>query len=292
MKVESPFPRTILLAIMLTGIWYSLRSALMESNQHRKSVLTEFSSKDSLAPLPASDHRFIIISHRGDHVVAPENSLQALDSALAHGVDYVEIDLRTSQDSVLYIMHDESVNRTTTGKGLLRRMSAFDLDTCHLRNSRETIPRLSKYLEKCGRRTNIYLDFKDADVRQTLKMLDEYRMRNHILVYINSYTQYAEWRKWSPETPVILSLPGHIKDSLGMKAFLDKYPAEVLDGGHDEYEPAMVEYAESKGIRVWPDIQGSNEEKDWETAIRKGFTGLQTDHPENLARWLHDKGLR
>src|ERR1700729_4020868 len=58
------------------------------------------------APLPESKHKFIVIAHRGDHVDVPENTIAAFENGIKNDVDYVEIDLRTSKDSVLVIMHD------------------------------------------------------------------------------------------------------------------------------------------------------------------------------------------
>jgi len=60
-------------------------------------------------PLPVSKHRFIVISHRGDHTAAPENTLRAYRNAIKNKVDYVEIDLRMTKDSQLVISHDESL---------------------------------------------------------------------------------------------------------------------------------------------------------------------------------------
>src|SRR5664279_5490013 len=67
--------------------------------------------------LPESKHTFIVIAHRGDHTQVPENTIAAFNEGIKNGVDYVEMDLRTTKDSVLVIMHDASVDRITNGKG-------------------------------------------------------------------------------------------------------------------------------------------------------------------------------
>src|SRR5580658_3936942 len=71
----------------------------------------------TLAPLPAPRHAFTVVCHRGDHTHAPENTLAAFANAIKAGADYVEIDLRTTVDSQLVIMHDATVNRMTGGSG-------------------------------------------------------------------------------------------------------------------------------------------------------------------------------
>lgn len=74
-------------------------------------------------PMPKGRHAFTVVSHRGDHTHAPENTLAAYANAIEAGADYVEIDLRTTADSQLVIMHDGSVNRMTNDSGPVKDMS-------------------------------------------------------------------------------------------------------------------------------------------------------------------------
>ena len=64
---------------------------------------------------PASK-KVLVASHRGDWRNYPENSLPALRSAIDRGVDIVEIDLKMTSDSVLVLMHDARIDRTTTDR--------------------------------------------------------------------------------------------------------------------------------------------------------------------------------
>src|SRR3954465_14552087 len=78
-------------------------------------------------PLPLSKHKFIVIAHRGDHVIYPENTLEAYKEAIKNEADYVEIDLRTTKDGELVSMHDGSINRMTDGKGQLKDFTLAEL---------------------------------------------------------------------------------------------------------------------------------------------------------------------
>jgi glycerophosphoryl diester phosphodiesterase len=79
------------------------------------------------AMVPEAKHKFIVIAHRGDHVNVPENTLAAYENAIKNRVDYVEIDLRTTKDSVLVIMHDATVDRMTNGKGKISDLTYAEL---------------------------------------------------------------------------------------------------------------------------------------------------------------------
>ena len=67
---------------------------------------TQLNSQPLLAKkLPTAKNKIIVIAHRGDHTMAPENSLLSIQNAIDDGVDYVELDIRTTQDSQLVLMH-------------------------------------------------------------------------------------------------------------------------------------------------------------------------------------------
>src|SRR5689334_494624 len=72
-------------------------------------------------------NKLIIIAHRGDHTAAPENTLKAFQDAISTGVDYVEVDVRSSRDGELVVMHDATVNRMTDAKGRVEEFTLHEL---------------------------------------------------------------------------------------------------------------------------------------------------------------------
>lgn len=80
-----------------------------------------------LGTLIPGDRPFVI-AHRGAAGVAPENTIEAIEQAKATGVvQAVEIDVRLSQDKVLVLKHDRTVNRTTNGTGLVSSFTLAEL---------------------------------------------------------------------------------------------------------------------------------------------------------------------
>lgn len=69
------------------------------------------------AILDGTTENVLVVAHRGDWRYAPENSLAAIEHSIDVGVDVVEIDLQLTKDSVLVVMHDATLDRTTTGTG-------------------------------------------------------------------------------------------------------------------------------------------------------------------------------
>ena len=58
----------------------------------------------------------IVSAHRGDWRHTPENSIKGIENCIAMGVDIVEVDVHKTKDNILVLMHDETINRMTTGK--------------------------------------------------------------------------------------------------------------------------------------------------------------------------------
>ena len=59
-----------------------------------------------------------IIGHRGVKDLAPENTLDSILNAFDLGLNWVEIDVKVSKDNIPFLLHDDTLSRTTNGKGL------------------------------------------------------------------------------------------------------------------------------------------------------------------------------
>ena len=66
-------------------------------------------------------------AHRGASGYRPENTLEAFELAIRQGADGIELDVHTSVDGELIVMHDENVDRVTDGTGLIKDMTLAQL---------------------------------------------------------------------------------------------------------------------------------------------------------------------
>jgi len=109
-----------------------------------------------------------IIAHRGAGVLAPENTVAAVSAAIALGFDFVELDVQTTRDGSLVLMHDRTVDRTTSGKGYVSDLSLQEvrrLDAGAKFNQSyrgERVPTLAEILKLIKGRINVYLDWIEA----------------------------------------------------------------------------------------------------------------------------------
>jgi len=67
--------------------------------------------------LDADSKVVLVASHRAAHIIYPENSILSIKEAIRLGVDIVELDVKVTKDGVPVLMHDGTIDRTTTGSG-------------------------------------------------------------------------------------------------------------------------------------------------------------------------------
>jgi glycerophosphoryl diester phosphodiesterase len=255
-------------------------------------VLITFGQR-TLAPLPKCKNGFIVIAHRGSHLIKPENSIAAIEEAIDLGADYVEIDLRTTRDGHLVLIHNETIDHTTNGKGRIQDLNLDEVENLTL-NAKDghlyRLPSFKEALRVCKNRINIYLDFKQADVAQAYEEIKSAGMEKQVLVYINKADQYQSWRAVAPQMPLMCGLPEQIKTKEELISLLHKMPLEATD---NVSEPVLVAALTECGLSVFLDVQMADENPvKWKAAMDKGIQGVQTDHPEALIKYLQTNKLR
>jgi len=105
-----------------------------------------------------------VVGHRGGGKLAPENTLEAIDKAASMGIQMIEFDAKLSADDVVFLLHDDSVDRTSNGEGLAKRMSyaalaALDAgtwyDSAFAGAQMPTLAQVSAQCERLGMLANI-----------------------------------------------------------------------------------------------------------------------------------------
>ena len=281
--------------IILTFVFTNLVTAKMVNDNWFTVLISQGCLALQATTLPVTQHHLVIIAHRGSHSNVPENTLAAYEKAIKEGADYVEIDLRSTKDGHLVIMHDESVMKMTGKKALVKDLSYSEIKDLKIKPVREKdnttyrIPDFASALNLCKGRINIYLDFKDADVATAYRLIKEAGMQNSVVVYLNKEEQYGQWKKVAPHIPLMASLPDKMND-IQLNNFLDEVHLNVVDNAYNADELSLMH---KRKIEVWLDVQSKDEgPATWEQALKQGADGLQTDHPEKLIKYLENRGIR
>ena len=177
--------------------------------------------------LSGDTSKVLVVAHRGDWRYAPENSIAAIKHSIAIGVDVVEVDLQLTKDSVLILMHDGSLNRTTTGKGRVGEWPLDSIKTLQLKSgcgikTKETVPTLEEALLAAKGKVLINLDKADRYFDLVVPVLEKTGTAKQIIM------------KGSKPAADVLSLYGqYLDDILYMPVvYLARENAEELMEGY------------------------------------------------------------
>lgn len=129
----------------------------------------------------------LVVSHRGDWRNACENSVEAVKNASRLGVDIVEIDLGRTKDGELIVMHDDKVDRTTTGKGYVKDLTLAEIKRLQLRNGCNIktiykVPTLEEVLLEAKGKVMLNLDKAFDYFHQVYELLEKTGTTNLVIM--------------------------------------------------------------------------------------------------------------
>jgi len=257
--------------------------------------------QEGVRPLPIvrpflmKGHKFVVVAHRGDHTEAPENSLDAYERAIKDGCDFGEADLRLSQDGVIVLMHDGTVNRTTDGIGPISALTFEQIRNLKLKGAlrpEEKVPTFEELLKLCKGKMKIYMDIKSVRPKDVLPLLRKYRMEKDVIAYLYGEAQRQEWIREAPEIPIISDIRS-MKEVDKIEESWSKAKFSITDGNAMKYTVPIVQKWHELGVAVIPDIQNPLESPtQWQPLIDAGVDGFQTDHPKAMIDYLREKKIR
>lgn len=112
------------------------------------------------------------IAHRGARGYEPENTLQAFQKAIQMKADGIELDVHLSSDGHLIVIHDETIDRTTNGKGFVNNLSLQKLKDFRIENKHQ-IPILSEVLDLVNQQCFINIELKGIGTADAVVALIE-----------------------------------------------------------------------------------------------------------------------
>lgn len=267
--------------------------------------------KISLSAFP--DNKVMVVAHRGDWREAPENSVWAVKKAIEKGVDMAEIDLAMTKDSVLILMHDNTIDRTTTGKGKPSDFTLAEIKKLHLRDglgveTQMTVPTLQEILEVSDGKILLNLDKGFDFIKQVYPLVKKRNMLDQIL--FKGHESYTEFnRKYGDIKNEIHYMPiiqlGKEEDLKKISEYLKNYKVYGFEFTIGTTEKNLIDFKKLKESKVkiwvnslWPHHNAGNNDDlvldhpdlyDW--YINKGVNIIQTDRPKELIHYLKSKNL-
>ncbi|MCZ7929861.1 glycerophosphodiester phosphodiesterase family protein [Agrobacterium pusense] len=280
--------------------------AASHKTSHSCNVLA-LSSRDNPA--------ILTIAHRGFWTATAENSLASVRAAVAAGVEMIEIDTQATADGRLVVIHDETLDRTTTGKGTVSELS-FDVvrasklkagagsDTAAVTD--ECVPTLEELLEEARGRITVNIDTKfTRDLPQVMETVLRLGVEDQVLVKTDIDPEAghfevldADWFGKIPHMPMFPVRKGKFAEDLRRIEALKAPMIEVKFTDIADLAEGRAEM-ERQNIRLWinsldvshcldfNDTRAlSNPEAVWGALAEAGVGAIQTDEVEAFTNWL------
>ena len=237
-------------------------------------------------------------AHRGFSGKYPENTMLAFEKALEVGVDGIELDVHLTKDGELVIIHDETVDRTTDGTGLVSEMTLDELKALDASATYvgvygvNRIPTLREYFELVKDTeivTNIELKTGinpyPGIEEKLLEMIDAFELADKIIISSFNHYSVMRFKRLAPEIPC-----GFLEESwiIDMADYAAWQGVECL---HPIYAAVTENYAEAaheKGllINTWT----VNTEEDMKLMIDRGVNAIIGNYPDLCKKVLETYG--
>jgi len=243
--------------------------------------------------LSAAD-RVVVIAHRGEHRAHPENTLPAFQAAIDAGADYVELDVRTTSDGRLVLMHDRTVDRTTNGTGAVREMTFDQIRALDAgakfspRYAGTKVPSFEEALALAHGKIGVYVDSKDIAPADLVAALTKADMLNPVVIYGGA----GFLKKVQALSPSLKVMPEAGNAATLEKLLADLTPRVVaFDAG--DFTGDAIAVAKRAGVDIYVDRLGpADNASAWQDAVDRGASGIQTDRPAELVEYLRSHRLR
>ena len=141
------------------------------------------------------DSSILVSGHRGGREKGfSENSLEGFGNVMKQLPAFFEIDPRLTKDSVIVLMHDPTLERTTTGKGRVCDYTWKELKSVRLKDSKGavtpySIPTLEKVIMWSKGKTIINLDKKDVPMKMIAALIKKYHAENNVMLTVHNGSQ-------------------------------------------------------------------------------------------------------
>jgi glycerophosphoryl diester phosphodiesterase len=236
----------------------------------------------------------LIIAHRGSSAIAPENTIAAFKQAAADGANAIELDIHLTKDGEIAVIHDSRLDRTTSGRGLVRNKNISDLKQFdagswfHQKFANEKIPTLREVCDLLPNKIGINVEIKTEPfhrqnmliVDRCVELIEAYKFTNNILISSVHLPFIKRVKQLSPRvmTGLLYNPVRHVvKSSVSLAVSCD---ANYLILNGSSIDKRIIEDAHSKDLLVGEYVIDT--ERRVSRALRFGIDALITNNTRKI----------
>lgn len=259
----------------------------------------------------------MIFAHRGDWRNAPENSLSGYQNCIDAGLDGIEVDCQMTKDSVIVMMHDPTLDRTTTGHGKVSDHTLAELKKLRLKSpigvvTRQTIPTFDEVLDMAKGKILIQVDKWKPVKDLVIRTAERHGCLKQIILRGTESSEQVK-RKFGNLLDSVIYIPvlvckSPIVDDKKLDDFMNNIKTPVISLSFKKDDVPIlnrVPEIKHKGFRIWynslwADFNGghddelalTNPDDSYGWLLRKGANIIFSDNPFLLLSYLKSKKRR
>lgn len=240
------------------------------------------------------------IAHRGASAYAPEHTISAYKLGQQLRGDYIEIDLQMTKDGHLVAMHDETINRTTNGTGLVKEHTLEEIKQINVGSffnekhpslakkefEGAKVPTLEEIIETFGHNANYYIETKSPDEypgmeEKLLEIIKHYEISDKVIIQSFSEASLQKIHSLDVNIPLVQLLP-YKKAAQLTELEIKKYKTYCIGLGmnYKYIDSAYVKKIKKHGLEVHPFTVDN--ETDMKKLLLWGVDGMFTNYPDRL----------
>ncbi|SHF92682.1 glycerophosphodiester phosphodiesterase [Flavobacterium defluvii] len=222
------------------------------------------------------------IAHRGAKAYEPENTLQAFQKALDLNSDGIELDVHLSADGHVIVIHDETIDKMTNGKGAVNSFNLSALKS-FLIEGKHQIPTLREVFDLVDKKCFINIELKSRDTLQYVyELIKEYISQKnwnyeHFIVSSFDWTALQEIHNQNPK--ILIGVLTETDLHLAL-AFAETIQAKAIHPYYHLLNPENVQEIQKKGFLVLP--WTVNMEEDIQKIKSYKVDGIISDFPDKI----------
>ena len=222
------------------------------------------------------------IGHRGARGYEAENTLSSFEKAIDLKVDGIELDVHLSADGELMVIHDETIDRTTNGKGFVNQMSCSELQKFKIEDQ-QYIPTLEEVLNLVNRRCWVNIELKSYEtVPKVIEIIEKY-IHNKNWTYTDFIVSSFDWnalkelKSRNPKIPIGVLTEEDWEETI---AFAKGIQAKSIHPDVKLLNAENTQILQQNGFEVFP--WTVNEKTDITKMKSFNVNGIISDFPDRI----------
>lgn len=230
-----------------------------------------------------------VVVHRGANKLAPENTVISAIKAIEYGAKWIEVDVRSSKDGILYNFHDPIMNRTTNGSGLFKNLNSSEIDKLDAgswfdvkyKNSR--VPKIEEMIKLAKERdVNVYFDVKDCDLQSLIDMVYKYELQDKSFFWFGKPHVLQEFVRLAPN----LKVKVNASNVQGIKEWMKVCKPAFVETNVKNVTPLFRAFCKSNNIKIMS--SSGNSKESFRHAILSEVDMVNIDEPETFQEVINE----